>query len=311
MESDFNHKTFAVIGAGPVGCIVAAFLAKTGYKTILCDVIPELVLPALKDGIVIKGAENFKQKVSEVCLNIDDLKEHNPDVIIISTKATAIPLIASAIKSFYREGMYIVSWQNGIDTELSIANVLDKKAIMRAVVNYGCVLTGNAEVMMGFHHPPHYIQELSEESKNAAKSIASALTKSGLHTEHTSELVSMIWKKSCMNASMNPVSAITGMTVLQAMNDPIVFQTVDSLIKECIKIARMNEIELGWEYYSYAINYMKNAGNHKTSMLMDVENKRRTEIDFINGKFVEYGKRAGIETPYNSAILSLVKGIEA
>ena len=76
-------------------------------------------------------------------------------------------------------------------------------------------------------------------------------------------------------------------------------------------MARANDIVLGFDYYPHAIEYMKNAGNHKPSMLMDIEAKRRTEIDFINGKFVEYGKQAGLETPYNAALQSLVKGLES
>jgi 2-dehydropantoate 2-reductase len=56
---------------------------------------------------------------------------------------------------------------------------------------------------------------------------------------------------------------------------------------------------------------MKNAGHHKPSMLVDVENGRRTEVDFINGKFVEYGRQAGIETPYNLMIRALLKGVES
>jgi len=95
------------------------------------------------------------------------------------------------------------------------------------------------------------------------------------------------------------------------MNDPIVFKIVDSLVKECIKVARANEINLGWDFYPHAIEYMSNAGNHKPSMLMDIENNRRTEIDYINGKFVEYGHQAGIETPYNITLKSLVKGLES
>jgi 2-dehydropantoate 2-reductase len=121
----------------------------------------------------------------------------------------------------------------------------------------------------------------------------------------------MVWRKGVLNACMNPVCAVTGMTMSQAMNDPIVFNTVDSLVKECIKVARANEINLGWDFYPSAIAYMKNAGNHKPSMLMDIENRRRTEIDYINGKFIEYGRQAGIETPFNSTLKSLVKGIES
>jgi 2-dehydropantoate 2-reductase len=310
-KAEFHPQSFAVVGAGPVGCIVAAFLAKGGYDVTLCDVIPELTKPALNPGIIIEGAENLQQVVKRICFNIDELADIKPEVIFITVKANALPLIASAIQDFCQEGMYVVSWQNGIDTELELAKALGEKPIMRAVVNYGCGLLGPAHVRMPFHHPPHYIQELDPESKSAAVVVAESLTNCGLTTDRTDQIISMVWRKSIMNACMNPVCAVTGLTMAQTMNDPIVFQIVEALAKECIKVARANEIDLGWNYYSKAIEYMRNAGDHKPSMLIDIENKRITEIDFINGKFVEYGEQAGIETPYNNTLRSLVKGLES
>jgi len=310
-KSTFRPQSFAVIGAGPVGCIVAAFLSKGGYRVTLCDVAPELLKPVLNPGIIIEGAENLQQPVAKTCNNVDDLAEDLPDVIFLTVKANAMPLIASAIESFYAEGMYVVSWQNGIDTEQELAKSLGQKPVMRAVVNYGCGLAGPAHVNMPFHHPPHYIQELDPESSHAAVAIAETLTGCGLGTQHTDQIISMVWRKGVLNACMNPVCAVTGLTMAQAMSDPIVFNIVDALVKECIKVARANEIDLGWDFYPNAIQYMRNAGNHKPSMLMDIDNKRRTEIDYINGKFVKYGEQAGIETPYNITLKSLVKGLES
>ncbi len=310
-KTAFKPQSFAVVGAGPVGCIVAAFLAAKGYDVTLCDIVPELLEPALQRGIIIEGAEKLQHKVSRTCTQIDELAEIKPDVIFTTVKANALPLIASAIEGFYREGMYVVSWQNGIDTELALAEHLGRAAVMRAVVNWGCGLAGPAHVNMPFHHPPHYIQELDAASGQAAEAIAEALSASGLPTERTDQIVSMVWRKTVMNASMNPVCAVTGLTMAKAMNDPIIFQIVDALIKECIQVARANEISLGWDYYPYAVEYMSTAGNHKPSMLMDIENNRRTEIDFINGKFVQYGEQAGIETPYNCTLRALVKGLES
>ena len=307
----FSPRSFAVIGAGPVGCIVAAFLARGGFDVTLCDVIPALIEPAISPGILIEGAENLQQSVTRVCTQIDELANHMPDVIFITVKANVLPLISSAIEGFYREGMYIISWQNGIDTELEIAKVLGRKPVMRAVVNYGCGLAKPGHVKMPFHHPPHYLQEIDPDSKPAAIAIAEALSTTGLLTRHTDSIVSMVWRKGILNACMNPVCAVTGLTMAQALGDPIVFQIVDALIKECVKVARANEINLGWDFYPGAIEYMRKAGDHKPSMLMDIENKRRTEIDYMNGKFIEYGAQAGIETPYNIMIRSLVKAIES
>ena len=310
-EANFKPKSFAVVGAGPVGCIVACFLARGGYDVTLCDVIPDLLKPALDPGIIIEGAENLQHKVTRTCTNVDDLADIDPDVIFITVKANALPLIASAIESFHREGMLIVSWQNGIDTEREIAKVLGNTYVMRAVVNYGCGLMGPAHVKMPFHHPPHYIQELNPDSRQAAVTVAEVLSKCDLTTEHTENIISMVWRKSVMNAAMNPVCAVTGLTMSRVMNDPIVYQIVDALVKECIQVARANEINLGWDFYTYAMNYMRNAGDHKPSMLMDIEANRRTEIDFINGKFVEYGNRTATRTPYNQTLSALVKGLES
>jgi 2-dehydropantoate 2-reductase len=270
-----------------------------------------LIEPAISPGILIEGAENLQHSVTRVCTQIDELADHSPDVIIVTVKANVLPLISSAIEGFYREGMYVVSWQNGIDTELEIAKVLGRKPVMRAVVNYGCGLIKSGHVRMPFHHPPHYLQEMDTDSKPAATAIAEALSTTGLLTRHTDSIISMVWRKGILNACMNPVCAVTGLTMAQAMGDPIVFQIVDALIKECVTVARANEVNLGWDFYPGAIEYMRKAGDHKPSMLMDIENKRRTEIDYMNGKFIAYGAQAGIETPYNIMIRSLVKAIES
>jgi 2-dehydropantoate 2-reductase len=309
-KSGFVPKSFAIVGAGCVGSIVAAFLAKGGYEVTLCDVFPDLLKRATDPGILIEGAENLQQKVTRTTTSIDELAKYKPDVIFIMVKANALPLISSAIKEFYREGMYVVSWQNGIDTELVLADALGKKAVMRAVVNYGCGLVEPGHVTMAFHHPPHFMQELDPSSRDATVAIAAALSKAGLATERVDDIASKVWYKGILNSCMNPVCAVTGYTMSQAMGDPIVFQVVDNLVKECVRVARANEINLGWNFYREAINYMSTAGNHKPSMLIDIENKRRTEVDFMNGKFIEYGQRAGIETPYNSTIRSLVKALE-
>jgi 2-dehydropantoate 2-reductase len=310
MNQTFAPQSFAVVGAGPVGCIVAAFLARAGYEVTLCDILTELTEPARHPGIIIEGAENLQQVVSKTCSTVDELADHPPEVIVLTVKANALPLLASAIEMFYHQEMYVISWQNGIDTELVLSQVLGKKPVMRAVVNWGCNLVKPGQVHMAFHHPPHFIQELDEDSRPAAMAIAEAFSRSGLTTLHTEQIISMVWRKAILNSCMNPVCAVTGMTMSQAMNDPIVFQIVDALIKECVKVARANEIDLGWDFYPYAIEYMKKAGDHKPSMLIDIEKKRRTEIDFMNGKFVEYGERADLATPYNKTLRALVKALE-
>jgi len=309
-ETNYRPKKFAVIGAGPVGGIVAAFLARGGYEVTLCDILPELLAPALEPGILLEGADNFQARVTRTTTQLDELLNDPPDVIFITVKATVLPLIASALEDFVAEGRYVVSWQNGIDTELELAKHLGNKTVMRGVVNFGCVPLSPAHIRLAFHNRPHYLQELDPASKAAAAGICQVLTECGLDTQHSDQITNMVWRKTVLNACMNPICAVTGMTMVEIINDPITFNLVDALIKEGIAVARTNEFSLGSNYYPYAINYIKNAGNHKPSMLQDIEAKRRTEVDYINGKIIKYGAQAGIPTPYNNMIRGLVKALE-
>lgn len=306
----YRPKKFAVVGAGPVGGIVAAFLAKGGYEVTLCDVQTSLLEPALEPGISLSGADNFQARVSKTTTRVDSLAEDPPDVVIVTVKATALPIIASALEAFIAEGRYVVSWQNGIDTELVLAERLGKQQVMRAVVNYGCILEGPAKVKLAFHHRPHYLQELAPAGRDAAVGICHALTECGLDTHHTDQIRNMVWTKTVNNSCMNAVCAVTGKTMFEVINDPIVFGLVDSLLKEGVRVARANELMLGPDYYVDCHDYIKDAGHHKPSMLQDIEAKRQTEIDYINGKIIEYGERAGVPTPYNTTLRSLVKALE-
>lgn len=309
-ESGYRPKKFAVVGAGPVGSIVAAFLARGGYKVTLCDVLPALLAPALDPGIVVEGTDTLRAVVARTTPRVDDLLNDPPDVIIVAVKAFALPLIASALEGFPAEGRYVVSWQNGVDTELVLARNLGATNVMRAVVNMGCVPIGPAHVRIAFHHRPHHIQELDPAAADAARGICRALTDCGLDTRHTDQIHDIVWRKAILNACMNPLCAVTRKTMAEVINDPILFQLVDSLIKEGVAVARANEFTLGSSFYSYCINYIRNAGHHKPSMLQDIEAGRRTEVDFINGKIVEYGAQAGTATPYNTMVRGLVKALE-
>jgi 2-dehydropantoate 2-reductase len=310
-DLSFQLKTIAVIGAGPVGSILAAHFAHGGYKVVLCDIAEQLLAPAKDPGIIIEGAVQLQQKIEHVCTDVEQLVDYSPDVVFVTVKANSLPLLSSSLEIFFNTQTLVVSWQNGIDTEKTLAEILGRDRVIRAVVNWGCGLIAPGKVQMGFHHPPHYVQEMDSSIQSGTQKIADALTECGLETRHTDKIVSMVWRKSIMNASMNPVCAVTGMTMSEAMNDPIIYQTINSLVKESIRVARENEISLGWDYYTFCMDYMQNAGHHKPSMLMDIEAKRRTEIDFLNGKVVEYGERCGLPTPYNATMKALVKGLES
>ena len=266
---------------------------------------------ALDSGIIIEGADTLQAKVAKTTTRIDDFVEDPPDVIMVTVKATALPLIASALEGFVAEGRYVVSWQNGIDTELVLAQNLGDRSVMRGVVNYGCVPIKPAHVRIAFHHRPHFLQELDPRSKEAAVGICNVFTECGLDTVHTDQIKNMVWRKAVLNACMNPICAVTRKTMVETIIRPILFNLVDALIKEGVAVGP-GPMNLPWARTSIltASITSRMPGNHKPSMLQDIEAGRRTEIDYINGKICEYGLQARLATPYNTMIRGLVKALE-
>ena len=306
----FYPNKIAVIGAGPVGCVLAAAFSKAGHEVVLCDLVEALLAPTKDPGIRIQGELEFNSRVAHTITSLDDLADDPPELIFVSSKATALPLIASAMQSFHRPGIHVVSWQNGLDTERVLADHLGAEWVMRAAVNFGVSLLGPAHVNVGFHHPPHWLQETHEDGRQVAAAVCDLLTDAGLPTRHADRLVDKVWQKTILNAALGPVCAVTGKTMSQAMRDPFLFDLVEKLLKEGITVARANEVHLGWDYYRYAMNYLKNAGDHEPSMLVDIKNGRITEAEFINGQIAVYAEIAGLEAPYNIMMRALVKALE-
>ncbi len=307
---NFSPNKIAIIGAGPVGCILAASFSSAGHEVILCDVLKELLEPVMDPGIRVEGALELSGRVARAIHSVDTLAEDPPDLIFVTTKATALPLIASAVQNFHRPGMYVVSWQNGLDTERVLSDHLGAEWVMRAAVNMGVMLLGPGHVNVAFHQPPHWLQETHESGKQVAEAICELLSDSGLPTHHAERIVDPLWKKTILNAALAPVCAVTGKTMSQALHDPYLYEMVENLVKEGIAIARANEVQLGWDYYEYSMKYLKSAGDHKPSMLVDIENGRMTEAEFINGRIAEYAEMAGMDAPYNKMIRALVKALE-
>ncbi len=305
-------KSIAVIGAGPVGQVVACRLLDGGHKVTLVDVSATVRDRLNRRGISLVGAIELAVPAPVAATAaIDDISDVTLDLVVLAVKAPILPLVCSAVAETTSEETTVLSWQNGIDTERAMARYIAGERIVRGVINYGVSLEQDGRVRVVFHHPPHYVKEFSDNGQRRAEAVASLFSGAGLPTERSENLVGMVWKKAILNAGLNALCALTGLDLASAWHDAYAAQLARRIMQEGIRVARANEILLGWDYYRWAQSYLAAAGPHKPSMLVDREAGRLSEIDSINGKIVEYGDIAGIPTPYNETVLSLLKAIEA
>ncbi len=303
---------FAIIGAGPIGGIMGAHLANAGHSIVLVDILKDHLDEIARNGLRITGvAEMTVPFPKENLLNgIDELAGRELHGVFISVKASIMGRILPLIKQVVPSGILGISLQNGLDTEEAIAGVFGKEKTLRIVVNYAGNLAGNGIVKISFFNSPNYIGTIDSAADENAREIARIITEAGLETVFTREIKKHEWTKTILNAALSPVCALTRRTMKQMMELQETRSLAQAILQEGIEVAGANGIEYDKDFLEMCMGYLDKAGHHKTSMHVDLERGSPTEIGFLNEKIVEYGSAKGITAPYNSAIVSLIRGSE-
>ena len=121
------------------------------------------------------------------------------------------------------------------------------------------------------------------------------------------------WRKVIFNASTNPIGALTGLTHGRVCERPDLRALVTGLVDEGKVVAAAQGITLDSDPEDLIDHAAKPdvAYGHKASMLQDVEARRLTEVDFLNGGIARFGRELGVPTPLHDTITTLIKGVEA
>jgi 2-dehydropantoate 2-reductase len=303
-------KMVVVVGAGPIGAILAGMLANGKQKIALVDVLRDRLDAMKKNGIEISGVVERKSRIGDVRYSIADAADLKPDFVFVAVKACALGIVVPELKKVFSGKAKIVSFQNGLDNEEVISEAFGAGATLRVVINYAGNMLSDSEVKMTFFNKPNYVGALGKAGKKAAKDIAEMMTAAGLDTKYADDIKRYEWEKVILNAALMPISAITRMTMKQVMDFPPTKRLVEETLRECIAVAKAAGHDYGDGFYDHGIGYLLKAGHHKPSMVGDIEAKRPTEIDFLNGKIAQHGERLCVPVPYNTSLTNLVKGIE-
>jgi 2-dehydropantoate 2-reductase len=298
-----------VVGCGAVGSIFAANLAQLEDVEVWAyDLAQEHVDAINRDGLRLSGAGNV---VGRLRATSDASEVPDCDFGIVATKAMhTSSAIAATARAF--AGGCVASVQNGVGNEEAIAEHA-KRVIRGTTFPAGKLLESGhvqwdvkGDTTLGPFEPrPAPAEEIER--------LADACTRAGLPTQAVADARGPQWRKVIFNAATNPVGALTGLTHGRVCERPDLRRFVTSLVDEGKAVAAAQKIELDADPEDLIDHAAKRevAYDHKASMLQDVEVRRPTEIDYLNGGIVRFGDEHGVATPLNRAIWALVKGLEA
>lgn len=306
----------AVVGTGVIGSILGGHLLRKGEDATLVDALPARVAALKRVGVKIADPRrcisgDFTVAVKDACGSLSELRERRPEAVFVSVKACVLEDLLPELKALHADGSKIVSFQNGLGTEELIAHgVGSTKDVLRVVINYAGRILDNDTVGVGFFNRPNYIGVLEPGTVPAARELAALLSAAGLETAYTDKIGAQVWEKVILNASLCGISALTNLTMQAVMEMPELRAVVNGILREGIAVAGAQGVSFPEDFFSHCIDYLNKAGPHKPSMCSDCENRRKTEIDFLNGAIAERGRKAGIRVPYNETMTALVKGLE-
>jgi 2-dehydropantoate 2-reductase len=297
-----------VVGCGAVGSLFAAQLAQLDDVEVWAYDLAQAHVDAMNaSGLRLSGAGEVVGRLRAT----SDANELPPcDFGIVATKAMHTESAIQATAHSFAEGA-VCSVQNGLGNEEVLAEYVPR--VIRGttfpagrIVEPGHVQWDvRGDTTIGPFEP-------SPASDEEVVRLAEACTRAGMPTEAVSDARGPQWRKVIFNAATNPIGALTGLTHGRVCEDPALRRLVSGLVDEGKGVAAAEGIELDADPEDLIDHAALPdvAYDHKASMLQDIEARRTTEIDYLNGGIVRFGRARRVPTPLNEAILALVKGVE-
>jgi 2-dehydropantoate 2-reductase len=296
------------VGCGAVGSLFAAHLAQLDDVEVWAyDLARDHVDAINRDGLRLSGAGEVVGRPRAT----SDAGELPPcDFGIVATKAMHTAAAVEATAHVFAEGC-VATVQNGLGNEEEIAKRVER--VIRGttfpagkLVEPGHVQWDvKGDTTLGPFEPrPAPLAEIQR--------LADACDRAGMPTKAVDDARGPQWRKVIFNAATNPIGALTGLTHGRVCEDPALRRLVSGLVDEGKAVAAGQGIELDADPEELIDHAAKPevAYDHKASMLQDVEARRPTEIDYLNGGLVRFGDEYGVPTPLNRAVWTLVKGLE-
>ena len=298
-----------VVGCGAVGSLFAANLAQLDEVEVWgYDLAREHVDAINRDGLRLSGAGDV---VGRVRATGDARELPACDFGIVATKAMHTDAAIGATAHVFADGC-VATVQNGIGNEETIARHVER--VIRGTTFPAGRLLGPGHVQWDVKGDTTLGPfEPRPAPAGEVERLADACTRAGMPTNAVADARGPQWRKVIFNAATNPIGALTGLTHGRVCEDRGLRRLVSSLVDEGKAVAAAQDIVLDADPEDLIDHAAKPevAYDHKASMLQDVEARRPTEVDYLNGGIVRFGRSRGVATPLNDAIWALVKGVEA
>lgn len=301
-----------MLGTGSLGSTIGGTLAQGGSEVYFVDQWKNHIDAINKNGL--KMTDEKEDWYVKVDARTSAEGIGPVDLVIVLVKSFATKEAVSQLKetNVIGKDTLVMSLQNGLGNEETIAEVVGEDNVISGKTYVGGRLISPGYVSAGVKGKYTYIGELTGQITDRIQKVCDEFNKAGLLCEVSDNIKGLIWDKLLINVAAGALCGITRLPYGPLYEEEYIKETAVAAIKEGIEVAKAAGVKLKSEDPEYPWYAASEGlpGTFKTSILQSLELKRPTEIDFINGSVVEWGKKFNIPTPVNQTLVTCVKGIE-
>ena len=319
-------KRYAIYGAGSLGTVLGAYIKKNGGKIEIINRNKAHIDALNKNGVTITGTVNMNV---EVHAYTPDKMSGKYDVILLMTKQLQNKEVVTNLKDYLSDDGVIVTLQNGLP-EPEIAEIVGENRTMGCTVEWGATLSkpGVCELTsdpnsLSFHMGK--MNGITDEQFTMVKELLELMCP--VHVEDN--LLGARWSKLLINSTFSGLGTVVGGTFGSVSEDKFGKKVAVRAMKECIDVGHAAGVTFApvqgknitkLFYYKGVLKRafatflipiaMKKHRDIVPSMLQDLRNGKKCEVDAINGMVCKFGKKHNIATPINDKIVEIIKKCE-
>lgn len=298
----------AVVGAGAMGSLFGGLLAESGADVWLLDIWAEHVKAVNENGLNIEREGKFRSV--SVKATTDPNRIGISDIVIIFVKSTNTRQAAKTAKFLMDDSSLILTLQNGMGNADTIAEVIEPARIIAGTTSHGATMLGPGSIRHAGIGPTT-IGMWADGGKDKALYIAKFLTEAGIKTEAVDDIQSVIWNKLLVNVGINAITALTGIKNGQLLDLSATQDISRAAVEEAMELARAQGVMIREDAVEHVFEIAKATSPNRSSMGQDVDNKRLTEIEAINGFVVREAFKIGLNVPINKTLTALIETLQA
>jgi len=300
----------AIIGAGAMGSLFGGLLCKDGNEVWFVDVWEDHINTIKEKGLTMVG-----DRATFVV---------NPRATTNASEAGRVDLIVLFVKGFHTEKAMnnvlniidghttVLTLQNGLGNVEIIEKYIDREQVLFGMTTLTSDLEGPGRIFMSYAGEGETTIQPAGTRWEEAHQVSAVFNSSGLHTIVSENVKQHIWEKLVVNCNYNTYCALLGLSTGQLMDAAAAQNLLEATTKEISAVATAAGFELPFDRaWEHLMEVGREAHAHYPSMLIDIRQRRQTEIHFLNGAVVREGKKQGIPTPVNETAVLLLKVLES